>query len=156
MPMTRIALRRGKPAAYRQTLMAQVYEAMRDTFDVPEDDLFMMLTEHDEAQIAFGRTYMDIERSDDVILIQITASNTRTVEKKRALYRRIAERLVGSLGIRPQDVFVNLVEVSKENWSFGNGEAQLAPEPFSPAHWWRRSRGRRAPVTGSELRSGVF
>lgn len=126
MPMTRIALRRGHPDSYRQTLMNQVYQAMRDSFDVPVGDLFVMLTEHDEAQFAFGRHFMDIARSDDLVMIQITANNTRTIEKKKALYRRIVERLADAPGIRPEDVLINLVEVPKENWSFGNGVAQLA------------------------------
>jgi phenylpyruvate tautomerase PptA (4-oxalocrotonate tautomerase family) len=48
------------------------------------------------------------------------------VEQKRAFYRLIADDLHASLGLDRQDVFINLVEVAKENWSFGNGEAQYA------------------------------
>ncbi|MBZ8131926.1 tautomerase family protein [Afifella sp. IM 167] len=125
MPVTRIAIRAGKPATYRKALMHEVYEAMRDVFGVPEDDFFMALSEHEEDTLLFGRSYLGIERSDDFVLIQITASNTRSEEVKKALYRRIAERLSASPGIRGEDVFVNLVEVTKANWSFGRGEAQL-------------------------------
>ena len=126
MPITRISLRRGKSADYRRTLMDQIYEAMRETFDVPDEDRFMLVSEHDEADFSFGRRYLGIDRSDDVVIIQITANNTRTLEKKKALYKRIAERLAVSPGVRQQDVMINLVEVTKENWSFGNGEAQYA------------------------------
>jgi 4-oxalocrotonate tautomerase len=126
MPLTRISLRRGKPAAYKRTVMTEVYEATRETFDVPEDDRFMTIIEHDEETFLFGRRYLGIERSDDLVMIQMTVSNTRTTEKKKALYRRIVERLAASPGIRREDVFINLVEVTKENWSFGNGEAQYA------------------------------
>ncbi len=126
MPLVRISLRRGKPAAYRQALVDQVYAAMRDTFDVPEDDRFVTLTEHDPDGFAYGRTYLDVERSDDLVIIQITANDTRSIDQKRALFARIAERLAESPGVRPQDVFVNLVEVAKENWSLGNGLAQYA------------------------------
>ena len=70
--------------------------------------------------------YFNIERTDDLVLIQLTVSNTRTVEQKKALYRRIVERLGKNPGLRPQDIFLNLLEVAKENWSFGNGEAQYA------------------------------
>jgi 4-oxalocrotonate tautomerase len=126
MPLTRISLRRGKPAAYKRAVMTEIYEAMHETFDVPEDDRFMTVTEHDEETFLFSRRYLDIERSDDMVMIQMTVSNTRTLEKKKALYRRIVERLAVSPGIRREDVFVNLVEVTKENWSFGNGEAQYA------------------------------
>lgn len=126
MPLTRISLRRGKTAEYRRTLMEQIYEAMRETYDVPEDDRFTIVTEHDASDLGFSRRYLGIEHSHDLVIIQITASETRTVDQKKALYRRVAERLGTSPGVRPQDVFINIVEVAKENWSFGNGEAQYA------------------------------
>jgi 4-oxalocrotonate tautomerase len=126
MPLSRISLRRGKTAAYRRAVMDQVYEALRETFDVPEDDRFMIVTEHDEDSFSFSHRYLGIERSDDLVIIQITVSNTRTIDQKKRLYKRIVERLAERPGVRPQDVFVNLLEVAKENWSFGNGEAQYA------------------------------
>ena len=126
MPLTRISLKSGKPASYRTALMEQIYQALRETFDVPENDRFMTVTEHDDGSFDIGQTYLGIERSDDVVLIQITVNNTRSVEQKKALYKRIAERLADNPGLRPQDVFINLLEVSKENWSFGEGEAQYA------------------------------
>ena len=124
MPFTRISLKRGKPVAYRKAVMAGIYEAMRETFDVPEDDRFMVLTEHDGADMLYGGRYLGIERSDDLVMIQITANDTRTLAKKKALYRAIADRLATDPGVRPEDVLVNIVEVAKENWSFGRGEAQ--------------------------------
>jgi phenylpyruvate tautomerase PptA (4-oxalocrotonate tautomerase family) len=126
MPLTRISLRRGKPAAYRRAVADNVYAAMRETFEVPDDDRFMVVTEHDEADFTYGRRYLGIDRSDDLLIIQLTVSNTRTVEQKKALYRTIVQRLAEDPGVRPQDVFISLVEVGKENWSFGNGEAQYA------------------------------
>lgn len=126
MPLTRISLRQGKPAAYKRALMTEVYEALRETFDVPEDDRFMTVTDHDAETFLFGRHYLGVERSDDLVMIQITVSNTRGTEKKKALYRRIVERLVVSPGVRREDVFISLVEVVKENWSFGNGDMQYA------------------------------
>lgn len=126
MPLSHIALRRGKPAQYRKAIMQGLYEAMRETFNVPEDDLFMQVSEHDAEDFLYGRHYLDIDRSDDLVIIQLTVSNTRTVEQKKALFARIAEKLGKKPGIRPQDVFVNLVETGKENWSFGHGLAQYA------------------------------
>jgi len=126
MPLTHISLRAGKPEAYRQAIFDGVYRAMRETFNVPEDDQFMTITEHNAANLRYGASYLDVARSDDLVLIQITANNTRTLEQKKALFRRIAELLGESPGIRPEDVFVNLVEVVKENWSFGHGLAQYA------------------------------
>ena len=126
MPLVNIALRSGKPPAWRQAILDGVYRAMRETFNVPEDDQFMTLREHDAADLRYGARYLGIERSDEIVLIQITANNTRTLDQKKALFARIAELLAERPGLRPQDVFVSLVEVAKENWSLGNGLAQYA------------------------------
>jgi len=124
MPLTRVSLKRGKPAAFRQAILDSLYQAMRETFDVPEGDQFMTIAEHDDDDFVYGADYLGIKRSDDLVLIQLTVSNTRPVAKKQALYRRIVERLTENPGLRPEDVFINLVEVLPENWSFGRGEAQ--------------------------------
>ena len=126
MPMLHISLRAGKPEAYRQEIFDGLYRAMRETFNVPEDDQFMTIREHDAANFRYGASYLGVARSEDLVLIQITANNTRTLEQKKALFRRIAELLGESPGIRPEDVFVNIVEVAKENWSIGHGLAQYA------------------------------
>ena len=126
MPLVRISLRRGKPAPYRQAIRDHVYAAMRESFDVPPDDRFILVNEHDAGDFDYDPHYAGIDRSDDLVIIQLTVSNTRTVAQKKALYRRIVDRLAEQPGLRPQDVFINLVEVNKENWSFGNGEAQYA------------------------------
>ena len=97
---------------------------MRDTFDVPEGDRFMILTEHDEDDFVYDADYLGIRRSDDLVIIQITVSNTRPTAQKQKLYRRIVERLTENPGLRAEDIFINLVEVLPENWSFGHGEAQ--------------------------------
>lgn len=124
MPFTRIALREGQSAAYRAALVDGVHRALMRTFNVPEDDIFMVVTEHAPENFVFGRHYLDIERSDDLVMIQITANNTRTLEQKQALYRTIADNLAAQPGVRPQDVFISLVDVLKEDWSFGEGVAQ--------------------------------
>ena len=124
MPLVQVSLRRGKPAAYHQAIFDGVYRALRETFNVPEDDRFMTVTEHDASTFSVSPTYMNIQRSEDAVILQLTVSNTRTREQKQALYRRIVELLGDKPGIRPEDVFINLVEVLPENWSFGNGLAQ--------------------------------
>ena len=124
MPLVRIDLRRGKSRAFKQTLTTEIYEAMRETYNVPEHDRFMVISEHDEGNLVFDRSYLGIERSDDFVIIQLTVSNTRPQETKQAFYARLVERLCKRPGLRPEDVFVNFVEVVKENWSFGNGVAQ--------------------------------
>jgi len=134
MPLTRVSLIKGKSAAYRAALLDGLYEAMRETFGVPEDDRFMTISEHDPADFVYGANYMDIARSNDLVIIQLTVSNTRNVDQKKALFARIVERLTANPGIRPQDIFINLVEVKPENWSFGHGLAHYAlaqPAPMA-------------------------
>lgn len=124
MPLVHISIRAGKPEVYRQAIFDSVYRAMRKTFDVPEDDQFMTITEHDAANFRYGASYLGVARSDDLVLIQFTVNNTRTLDQKKALFRSLSELLGESPGIRPEDVFVSLVEVVKENWSLGRGIAQ--------------------------------
>jgi 4-oxalocrotonate tautomerase len=124
MPLIRISLRRGKPAAYRKAIADGVYQALRETFTVPDGDFFAAIDEHDAGSLLYDPHYFGMERSNDLVIIQVTVSNTRTTEQKQALYRRIAERLGKDPGIRADDIFINLVEVATANWSFGRGVAQ--------------------------------
>jgi 4-oxalocrotonate tautomerase len=101
---------------------------MRAVFDVPDEDRFMTITEHDEDNFSYSKSYLGIARSDDLVMIQLTVNNTRTVEKKKALYRAIVENLTADPGLRGEDILINLIEVLPENWSFGNGIAQYAPD----------------------------
>ena len=125
MPILHVSLRAGKPEAYRKAILDNLYRAMRDALNVPEDDQFMTLTEHDAANFRYGDAY-GVRRSADVVYIQITVFSTRTAEQKKALFRRIAELLGENPGIRPEDVFVNVLDAPKENWSVGHGRAQFA------------------------------
>ena len=126
MPIVHISMRTGKPAAYRQAIFDSFYPAMRDALGVPEDDQFMTITEHDATNFRYGASYLAIDRSDDLVYIRITVFDTRTSEQKKALYRRAVDLLGEIPGIRPQDVFINILEAAKENWSLGNGVASFA------------------------------
>jgi phenylpyruvate tautomerase PptA (4-oxalocrotonate tautomerase family) len=126
MPLVRISLLQGKPAEYRAAIGDAVHRAMVDTINCPPLDRFQVITEHAQGDMVYDPTYLDIARTDGVVFIQITLNTGRSVELKRALYRRIAELLGDNPGVRPQDVLINLVEVAKENWSFGNGLASYA------------------------------
>src|SRR5688572_9401011 len=102
MPLTSIALRRGTPAGYLKAVMDGVYAALRETYDVPEDDRFMIVTEHGEEDFVYGTHYLGVARSDDLVIVQLTVSNTRGVEQKKALYKRIVERLAANPGLRAE------------------------------------------------------
>lgn len=126
MPFVRIDLPQGKPPEYRHAVGDVVYEAMRTTLNVPENDRFQVIAEHGPGGLIIDPTYLGIERSADALTIQVTLNAGRSVELKKAFYRAVADGLNERLGLRREDVFINLVEVPKENWSFGNGEAQYA------------------------------
>jgi len=126
MPLVRIDLARGKPSDYRRAVGEVVYDAMRTTLNVPEDDRFQIINEHPAENLIIDPGYLGIARTADCILIQITLNDGRTVEQKRAFYKAVADGLQQRVKLRREDVFISLVEVRKENWSFGNGEAQYA------------------------------
>ncbi|MDN5925484.1 MAG: tautomerase family protein [Hyphomicrobiales bacterium] len=123
MPLSQISMRKGKSKEFRRAVMDGIYSAMRRSFAVPDDDRFMTFSEFGSTNFSYGYRYPNVDRSDDLIIIQITASNNRTKEQKLALYKAINEELV-EVGIRPDDIFINIVEVLPENWSFGRGIAQ--------------------------------
>ena len=116
----------GQPAEFRHKVGSIVYRTMVDTINVPPKDNFQILTEHQKENLVYDPEYLNIQRTDGLVIIQITLNEGRNVELKKTFYKRLAERLHEELGIRMEDVFVSLVEVKKENWSFGNGIAQYA------------------------------
>jgi len=126
MPLTQISLKKGTSPEYRRALMEQVYLAMREAIGIPENDRFAIITELDIDNFNNSGDYAGIERSDNVVFIQITINAGRTVEKKKALYAAIAKRLKENPGVRPEDVVISLLDVAKEDWSLGNGIAQYA------------------------------
>jgi 4-oxalocrotonate tautomerase len=126
VPLVRISLVKGKTPAYRRKLGDAIHNALVDTIDVPLADRFQLLTEHEPGDLVYDAGYLGIARTNDIAIVQITISAGRSLEKKRALFRRIADNLA-VLGLRREDAWINLIEVAKENWSFGNGVASYAP-----------------------------
>jgi 4-oxalocrotonate tautomerase len=123
MPLVRIDLRNGTSPQYLKAIGDSVHQAMIDALAIPPDDHFQVIAEHPPAGLLYDPQYLGVQRSDKVVFIQITLSVGRKPQQKRKLYKRIVELLSASPGLRPQDVVINLVEVSWENWSFGNGVA---------------------------------
>lgn len=126
MPLARIDLAKGKSADYRRTVGEVVYDAMLAALNVPKDDRFQVINEHEPENFVIDPSYLGIQRTGDCIVIQLTLNAGRGVEQKRSFYKAVADGLHERLGLRREDVFISLVEVAKENWSFGNGEAQYA------------------------------
>jgi 4-oxalocrotonate tautomerase len=124
MPLVRISLREGKSEQYRTAVADGVHRAMVEGAAVPEQDRFQIITEHPPSGLIYDPTYLGLQRTNDIVMVQITLSTGRKLAQKRQLFKRMAEILAENPGLRPQDLMINLVEVAWENWSFGNGEAQ--------------------------------
>lgn len=123
MPLVRIDLFQGTSPEYRKAIADGVHQAMIESIAIPPDDRFQVITEHAPGSLIYDPQYLGVLRSDKVVFVQITMSTGRKPQQKRKLFKRMAELLAASPGLRPQDLLINLVEVSWENWSFGNGEA---------------------------------
>ena len=124
MPLVRISLREGKTEEYKKAPGDGVHRALVEAMDAPAQDRFQVITEHPAGGLIYDPTYLGIERTDNIVMVQITLSTGRKLAQKRKLLKRMAEILAEKPGLRPQDLMVSLVEVAWENWSFGNGEAQ--------------------------------
>ncbi len=126
MPLVRIDLLEGKTAEFKSQLGELVYESMLETIGIPKEDKFVVVNDLKAEELIFSTNYLGVDRTDGIVIIQITMNEGRTTEVKKALYKTVADKLNSQLDIRKEDVFINLVEVNKENWSFGNGIAQYA------------------------------
>jgi 4-oxalocrotonate tautomerase len=133
MPVTRIAIREGKTTEYKQALMDEIYESMRETVAIKDGDRFMAITEHGEHEFAYG-SFLGIDRSEDLVQIQVFWAPGKSVDAKLAMYQKIVERLGTNPGVRPEDVLISVVETAAENWSFGSGETQFYKPEAQAAH----------------------
>src|SRR6202046_5359417 len=124
MPLVGISLRAGKSEKYRRAVARGVQRAMVQGPAVPEQDRFKIITEHPPSGLIYDPTYLGIQRTNDIVMVQITLSTGRKLAQKRQLFKRMAEILAENPGLRPEDLMINLVEVAWENWSFGKGGAQ--------------------------------
>ncbi len=129
MPLVRIILAQGQPAEHRRAIADGVHQALVETANVPADDRFQVVQEVPPVDLIWDRGYLGRRRTEALVFIQIVLNLGRTVEVKKALYARIAEKLAASPGLRKDDVLINLIEVPRENWSFGGGVMSYPPTP---------------------------
>ena len=122
MPFARIDLIKGKSADYRAQIADIVYEGIVGILKAPNGDRFIVVNEHAPENLIYDRHFLDMDRSPDFILIQVTSTVGNTKELKFAFYRQIADELTNKLGVRPDDIMINMVFVNKEDWSFGKGQ----------------------------------
>jgi len=127
MPLINVSFRRGKSPRHIAAIGDGIYQAMIETFNVPINDRFILMHQHEDETFDCDAHYQVTEaRTREMIIIQIICANTRSLSQKKAFFKRIVERLGNDPGLQPQDIFINLVETAKENWSFGYGVAQYA------------------------------
>lgn len=126
MPLVRITLAQGAGPDRRRAIADGVHRALVETAGVPAADRFQVIEEVPKDSLIFDPSYLGVARQGPVVFVQVFLNLGRTVEVKRALYARIAEELAAA-GIRRQDVLVSLVEVPRENWSFGAGVMSYPP-----------------------------
>jgi phenylpyruvate tautomerase PptA (4-oxalocrotonate tautomerase family) len=122
MPFARIDLAQGKPPEYRATVATVVYEAIVGVLKAPDGDRFIVVNEHKPENLIYDPDFLGVKRSPDFILIQVTSTVGNIKEQKLAFYRQIADELNSKLGVRPDDVMINMVFVDREDWSFGKGQ----------------------------------
>jgi len=134
MPLIRIDLNEGKPESYVQAIGAGVHRALTECFNVPLRDRFQVITEHKPTRLIYDPAYFDVNRTDNFVLVQVIMGSGRTTEQKQNFFKRLAELLSENPGLRPEDLFVTLVENTLDNWTFGNGEAQCL---ILPRERWR-------------------
>lgn len=127
MPMARISLLKGKPRSYVKALSDGVHRALVEAFDVPPDDRFQVIHQHEPDELVFDRNYMGGPRTDNYVLICITAGKSRSTSMKQAFYRRLTEVLAEAPGIRPEDVMIVIGMTGFDDWSFSGGVATLFP-----------------------------
>jgi 4-oxalocrotonate tautomerase len=134
MPLVNIDLLEGRSRDELDAIGDAVHDAMVELLDVPQRDRFQLLTEHGAGTLSFDRHYLDIERSDRFVLVRLTLSAGRSTEAKQGFYRRLAELLAERVGLATEDLAVMLVENSREDWSFGRGQASYLE---LPSEAWR-------------------
>ena len=126
MPLVRVSVPRHLDDRQLKHIADSIHESMVATFNVPADDRFQVFTRHAPDELVWAPTYLDIPHTPSIVFVQITCNEGRTVEMKKALFARLARSIASGGAILASDVIVSLVEVKKENWTFGNGLAQYA------------------------------
>ena len=129
MPLVRIDLNKDAPAERVRIVSQAVYRAMIEIASVPINDKFQIVTRHSTDEIIYPEEgYLGVQYSPDLIMIQVTWVGGRSTEVKKQFYRRIADEIHAKAGIRRVDVWINLVDGGRDDWSFGNGDIQYAPK----------------------------
>lgn len=125
MPFVRVSLRKGKSAVFLRQVSASIHQAMVEAFEVPEADCFQVIHQHEAEEMVYDRNYLGGPRSDNYLLITVTAGKERSPDTKRRFYHALVDRLSQSPGIATQDVMIILNTTKGEDWSFANAVCRV-------------------------------
>jgi phenylpyruvate tautomerase PptA (4-oxalocrotonate tautomerase family) len=128
MPLVRISLLKGKSPEYLRAVADGVHAALAETYAVPPDDRFQLIDQYEPGTFIYDPDYLGVHRTDDLVMVQITAAATRDTATKQALYKAIAARLTRDPGLRPEDVMITIIPNQREDWSFGHGLASYVKD----------------------------
>jgi phenylpyruvate tautomerase PptA (4-oxalocrotonate tautomerase family) len=127
MPIVRISLMQSN-LEHAQAVGRCVYQAMRETIDIPEGDNFQVLSRHDLGEVVYDPSFYGIERTDGFMIIEVTLARGRTPEVKKKFFKAITDNLAAQCGVRPSDVNIILQEIGPADFSLGDGLAQFADQ----------------------------
>lgn len=129
MPLVRIDIAKSVSPQIVRAVSDVIYEAMTSVASVPPNDRFQIISRHADDELVYPEDgYLGVTYSPSIVFIQVTWNAGRSVDVKKAFYRAVAGGIAQKAGIRIQDVWISLVDVAREDWSFGNGDMQYAPK----------------------------
>ena len=127
MPLARISLLKGKSSTHLQSISDAVHHALVHAFEAPPDDRFQVIHQHEPHELIYDRHYQGGPRTQNWILVCITAGRPRTRDAKLAFYSTLVEQLGRAADIGPEDVMVVIKTTQPDEWSFGGGRILLPP-----------------------------
>ena len=128
MPIVRIDLIRGRSDADVAAISGAIHQALVEHMNVPQRDRFHIINEHAPNRFIFNPDYLEVPRTEGIVMIQIFLSQGREQNQKLAFYER-APDLLAEAGVRPEDVMIGFSENTRGDWSFGRGHAQYLELP---------------------------
>ncbi|MGX7204057.1 tautomerase family protein [Enterococcus pingfangensis] len=124
MPLVKIDMIKGRSNEEIKEILDISYEVMLEAFEAPKGDRYQIVTQHEPYEMQIQDTGLGIERTDEIIVFSLT-TRYRTEEQKKLFYKKLVTRLHESIGIRVEDIMINLVTNSDADWSFFSGNAQF-------------------------------
>lgn len=124
MPLMKIDMIKGRQQEEIEEILEISYRVMLDAFDAPVGDRYQIVSQHEPFEMHILDTGLGFERSKNILVFNLV-TRPRTTEQKTTFYENLVEALNSKLGIRREDIMINLVVNDDEDWSFAFGKAQF-------------------------------